>query len=185
MEPVARSADAGRPVPSHRPHIALVGLSGTGKTTLAPLLAGRRHLAVVDLDREIEQRAGATAAALFAERGEEEFRDLESEVLRAALDGPPAVIATGGGVVVRPGNRSLLALRSTVVWLRADVESLVARLRGSPQDRPLLAGDPATALRRLARERDPLYEEVADLVVDAASDPAAAIAELVDRELPA
>ena len=177
--------DRSGPRAGGRSHVALVGLSGTGKTTVAPMLARARGLRVVDLDRELEQRAGRDAATVFAEDGEEAFRDLESDELRRALDGPPAVIATGGGVVVRPANRQLLRERSRVVWLRADPEELVGRVAGSRQERPLLGGDAATALRRLARERDPLYREVADLVVEVGGRAPATVAEQLDRELPA
>ena len=168
-----------------RSHIALVGLSGTGKSTVAPLLARRRGLVAVDVDRTVEQAAGTTVASLFDELGEDAFRDLEARVLGDALDGSPAVIATGGGAVIRAENRERLGRRATTVWLRADVEVLVERLRRSRERRPLLAGDAATALRRIAGEREPLYREVADLVVDVGSEGPAEIAERLDRELPA
>ena len=168
-----------------RSHIALVGLSGTGKSTVAPLLARRRGLVVVDVDRSVEQAAGTTVSAVFGELGEDAFRDLEARVLADALDGAPAVIATGGGAVVRPENRARLARQATTVWLRADLDVLVERLRRSRERRPLLAGDAATALRRIAAEREPLYREVADLVIDVGAEGPAEIAERLDRELPA
>ncbi len=176
----------GRDAPSGpRGHIVLVGLSGTGKTTVAPLLARRRDVAVVDLDTEVERRAGRTAAEVFAEDGEDAFRDLESDELDRALGGPAAVIATGGGVVVRAGNRDRLRGGAAVVWLHAAPDDLAARLVHARQRRPLLGDDPATALRRLAGERDPLYREVADLVVEVGGRPPEAIADQLDRELPA
>jgi shikimate kinase len=172
-------------VATDRSHIALVGLSGTGKSTVGPLLARRRGLVAVDVDRSIAQAAGTTVAALFDELGEEGFRDLEARVLGDALDGAPAVIATGGGAVLRPENRTRLARQARTVWLRADLEVLVERLGRSRERRPLLADDAATALRRIAAEREPLYREVADLVVDVGTEGPAEIAERVDRELPA
>ena len=176
--------DASSAPASHRwDHIALVGLSGVGKSTIAPILARRRAIGSVDLDRVIERRAGASAAEVFADLGEPAFRDLEAAVLVELLDGDPVVIATGGGVVLRAENRRRLAAGATVVWLRADPDRLAERIRTSPQDRPLLAGDAATALRTMARERDPLYREVADLVVDVDSASASMIAERLDREL--
>src|SRR5262249_55941383 len=145
--------------------IALVGLSGTGKSSVAPVLARRLGLGFVDVDREVEASAGASAGEVFADRGEDAFRDLEAAALTDAGDAGPSVIATGGGAVLRPANRALLG-RCRVVWLTAAPDVLVERLARSPQARPLLADDPGSALRRLAGERDPLYREVADLVVD-------------------
>lgn len=165
-------------------HVALVGLSGTGKSTVAPLLAARRGLAAADVDRLVEQRRGMTVARVFAADGEAAFRDLESELLAAVLDGPPTVVATGGGIVLRPANRELLARRCTVVWLRADPGVLADRLAGTDEERPVLAGDPATALRRLAAEREAAYAEVADLVVDVDSVSPEDVARELDRRLP-
>ena len=149
-----------------RPHLALVGLSGTGKSSVTPLLAARRGLLAVDLDERIERRAGRSVPELFAERGEPAFRSLESVELADALAGPPSVIATGGGVVVDAANRTMLRDRCEVVWLRTALTTLVERLRASEQERPLLAGDAETTLRRLAEEREALYMEVATHVID-------------------
>jgi len=171
-------------VATDRSHIALVGLSGTGKSSIAPLLARLRAVGSIDVDREIERTAGATVARLFDEIGEPAFRDLEERVLAAGLGGAPSVVATGGGIVVRAANRQLLAERATTVWLRADIDVILDRLCRSPEQRPLLTGDAATALRRLATEREPLYLEVADLVVDVGSLTPAEIAEHLDHELP-
>lgn len=149
-------------------HVALVGLSGTGKSTVAPLLAARRGLVPVDLDAAVAAAAGRPVAEIFASDGEAVFRSMESVALSAALSGPSSVVATGGGVVLDPANRTLLAERATVVWLRADPASLVDRLVLSSEERPLLAGGTDVALDRLvqmASERGPLYEEVADLAV--------------------
>lgn len=148
-------------------HIALVGLPGSGKSTLAPLLASRLgRRAVVDLDRLVEERFGTTVSAIFSEHGEAVFRDAESEALAASLDGDPAVIATGGGVVLSAENRRRLAASARVVWLRAHPDHLQERLADGSSSRPLLAGDPAFALARLSEERNALYEQIADLVVD-------------------
>lgn len=151
---------------AERPHLALVGLSGTGKSSLTPLLAARRGLVAVDLDERIERRSGRSVADVFAEQGEPAFRALESLELADALAGPPAVIATGGGVVVDAANRALIRECCEVVWLRTTLETLIARLRASQQERPLLAGDAETTLRRLAEEREALYMEVATHVID-------------------
>jgi shikimate kinase len=167
-----------------RRHLALIGLSGTGKSTVAPLLAERFGRVSADVDRLVEARCGgSTVAEVFAERGEAAFRALESEVLAEVLAGPDSVVATGGGAVLDPRNRELLAREATVVWLRADLDVLVERLRRTAEARPLLADDPATTLRRLAVEREPLYREVADLVVDATGLRPQQVADLVERDL--
>jgi len=146
--------------------VALVGLSGTGKSSVTPLLATRRGLVAVDLDDRVERRAGRSVPELFADDGEAAFRSLESLELADALAGPPAVIATGGGVVLDAANRALLRGRSEVVWLRTALETLIERLRDAEQERPLLAGDAETTLRRLASEREALYMEVAAHVIE-------------------
>lgn len=147
-------------------HLALVGLSGSGKSSLAPLLAARLGATAADLDRVIEQQLGASVAEIFASRGEAAFRSAESDALHEMLSGPPIVLATGGGVVLDAGNRSLLRRGATVVWLRADVDELERRLSDTTEARPLLAGDAHFALDRLAQEREALYAEVSDVVID-------------------
>lgn len=148
-------------------HVALVGLSGAGKSTVAPLLATRLGgLGVLDLDREVEARRGCSVAELFESHGEVEFRAEESAALAAALAGPPSVIATGGGVVLDAANRSALRSDAVTVWLRGTPSELGARLADSTEARPLLDGDPAFALARLLEERAALYREVAVATVD-------------------
>ncbi len=167
-------------------HVALVGLSGTGKSTVAPLLAARRGLAVVDLDRAVAESAGRTVAEIFATDGEAAFRSMESAALADALAGPPAVVATGGGVVLDPANRAALAEHATVVWLRASPVALVERLDSSTEERPLLAGGTGAAVDRLAlmaSERGPLYESVADVALSVEGRTAADVVEAVDELL--
>ena len=167
---------------SHR-HVALVGLSGTGKSTVAPLLARQLGCVPADVDRMVEERCGTSVAEVFATRGEPEFRSLESKLLAEVLDGPDAVVATGGGVVLAPGNRELLGRSARVVWLRTDVDVLVDRLARTTERRPLLADDPESTLRRLAAEREPLYREVADLAVDATGLRPHQVADAIEAEL--
>lgn len=167
-------------------HVALVGLSGTGKSTVAPLLAARRGLVPVDLDAAVAAAAGRTVAEIFAADGEPVFRSMESAALSEALSGPSSVVATGGGVVLDPANRTLLAERATVVWLRADPVSLVDRLVASAEERPLLVGGADVALDRLAQmasERGPLYEEVADLAVTVDGRTASEVVDALDELL--
>ena len=160
--------------------MAIVGYMGSGKTTVGRLLARRTRRVFVDLDHEISREAGRSIPEIFAEGGEDRFRDLEHAALVSALDRPdPAVISCGGGAVTRPENRA--ALRQTpTVFLSEDVDLLFRRTRGT--DRPLRGGSREDFARRHA-ERLPLYREVADVEVRADGRGAAAVAEEVARWL--
>jgi shikimate kinase len=137
---------------------------GVGKSTVGRRLAKELQRPFADADEQVELRAGRAIPAIFRADGEEGFRRLESEVLADLVGRPsPLVIAAGGGAVARPENRAVLA-RATVVWLRASARFLAART--DPTHRPLLAGDAEGTLARLLVEREPLYEAVADVVVD-------------------
>ena len=151
--------------------IVLVGLMGTGKSTVARTLATHFGLECLDTDKLVEARAGKPVRRMFAEDGEEAFRDLESDVLSACLRSPQgAVIAGAGGVVLRDENREMLNtarrdVGAIVVWLHAQPEVLSVRTaKGS--HRPLLDDDREGTLVRMSQERTPLYSEVADIVVD-------------------
>ena len=147
-------------------HLVLLGMTGVGKSTIARIIAVRLGRKVVDTDSEIERRAGKNVRRIFAEEGEPAFRALESEVLADVLAAmPAAVIATGGGVVVAEVNR--VALRESgarVIWLAADVATLLDRVQHGTH-RPLLDNDPAGTLQRMVRDREPWYREVADAIV--------------------
>jgi shikimate kinase len=158
--------------------VLLVGMMGAGKTTVGELLARRLDWRYVDSDEEVQAFTGHTVKELFEAGGERAFRPLESKALAAALEGDePAVVSVAGGAVLDPANRALLRRAGTVVWLRAGPETLLQRVRadmasaahdGADGDdhRPLLEHDPEETLARLDRERRPLYEEVASVVVD-------------------
>jgi shikimate kinase len=133
---------------------------------VAPILAGELGLDWVDLDAVVESASGRTVAAIFATDGVAAFRDLETRALLDVLAGPPVVVATGGGVVLAPGNRRALVERSRVVWLRTPVEVLAGRLARDEQVRPLLVDDDGSALQRLADEREALYADVAEWTFD-------------------
>ena len=149
-----------------RPHVVLVGMMGSGKSSVARRLAKRTARRAVDVDAEIERAAGCTISQLFADHGEEAFRERESAMLASVLaTNEPLVVATGGGVVLRSTNRRLLRERGRVVWLRAQPATLLQRV-GDGSSRPLLSGDPLANLTRIADERRALYEAAAHEVVD-------------------
>ena len=141
--------------------VVLVGLPGVGKTRVGRLLAQRINWAFADIDHEIEQASGLPVVKLVAERGWAYFRDLERETLARFLGRSGTVIAAGGGAVELAENRAAIKCRGQAVWLRADQALLLQRLRDAESERPLLAGDAVRRLGELARNREPLYAEVA------------------------
>jgi shikimate kinase len=151
-------------------HLVLVGMMGVGKTTVGHRVADALGRPFLDSDEEIERRTGLTVAQIFEADGEAAFRAIETDVLLDALASPePVVIAAAGGTVLSERNRQALDRAGTVVWLRAPTDLLVPRVVGSTH-RPAIAADPAGTLARLADDREELYAEVADTVVDASSD---------------
>jgi shikimate kinase len=141
-------------------------MPGCGKSTIGKATANRLALPYADCDREIERRAGCSIAVLFERNGEQAFRDVEQEVLGILVGAPAAVIATGGGVVLRDANRELLRTRTRCVYLRASHDLLWRRLRRDRR-RPLLqVADPEQRLRQMSAERGPLYEQTAHIVID-------------------
>jgi shikimate kinase len=160
--------------------ILLIGMMGAGKSTVGQLLATRLGWPYSDSDTEVEQRTGKTVPQIFAASGEPAFRAEETKVLEeAATSDGPLVVSVAGGAVLSADNRHLVRAAGFVVWLRAEMETLAARV-GVGAGRPLLTPDPLTALRLLYEERRPLYEELADLVVDVDH---ASTADVVDRIL--
>jgi shikimate kinase len=152
------------------PHtIVLVGLMGTGKTTVGGLLAGALGVPLLDSDEMIVARTGQTVREIFEHEGEPAFRVQETAALLDALADPePAVIAAAGGVVLSEVNRAaLVGSGAVVVWLRADPDLLLGRVFNQGH-RPLLDDDPAGTLAAMQATREPLYREVADLVIDVA-----------------
>lgn len=159
--------------------VLLVGMMGAGKTTVARLLAGRLGWRYADSDEDVEAATGHTVAELFAAGGEAAFRPLESRALAAAVEGDePVVVSVAGGAVLDPENRALLQRSGTVVWLRARPSTLAGRVTSS-NHRPLLSHDPAATLERLDADRRPLYQELADVVVDVDDDTASTVADKV------
>lgn len=147
----------------------LIGLPGSGKTTIGKQLAQLWKLHFIDSDQVIEQRLGCSIAAYFASHGEAAFRDVEQQVIDEITAGAqPLLLSTGGGVVLREANRIHLRERTTVFYLQAAPEDLARRLRNDTS-RPLLKGqDPGQRLRELMRQRHPLYQETAHYTVKTA-----------------
>jgi shikimate kinase len=145
--------------------IALVGMPGSGKSSIGRRLAPRLGLDFVDADANIEEAAGGmTIAEIFAKHGEAEFRALEARVIARLLDAGPSVIATGGGALMHAGTRALIHQRAVCVWLKAEVSVLLRRVRRK-SDRPLLkVADPEERLKELLAQREPFYAESAIVV---------------------
>ena len=173
----ATTGDAGRgatpspaPVPLHRGNLFLVGLPGAGKSTLGRQLARRLNKHFVDADTELENRLGVSIPTIFEIEGEAGFRDREEVTLADLTQLVDVVLSTGGGAVLRPANRVRLKENGTVVYLHADPNVLWERVRHS-RNRPLLqTGDPRVRLATLYGERDALYREVADHVIESDRD---------------
>lgn len=147
-------------------NIFLIGLMGAGKSTIGRQLAKELGWAFVDSDHEIEARTGASIPLIFDVEGEAGFRLREKKVIDELTQRERIVLATGGGVVLDPENRAHLAARGTVVYLSATADQLFART-AKDRNRPLLQiADPRAKLESLLEIRDPLYREIADLVVD-------------------
>jgi shikimate kinase len=164
-------------------NVFLVGLMGAGKTTIGRMLAKRLKSRFFDSDQEIESRCGVKIPVIFEIEGEAGFRAREVQAIDelTALEG--IVLATGGGAVLAAANRQRLAARGTVVYLRARPDDLFQRVCHD-RNRPLLAtADPLGRMRELFDERDPLYREVADIVVDTGSQSVQALARMLMEKL--
>ena len=147
-------------------NIFLVGMMGAGKTTVARMLATRLNRTFIDSDHELESRCGVKVPVIFEIEGEAGFRTREAALLDELTERPGIVLATGGGAILRAENRHRLSARGLVIYLRAQPHDLYMRTRHD-KNRPLLmTPDPQGRLVELFTQRDPLYREVADLVVD-------------------
>ena len=158
-----------------RGNVFLVGMMGSGKTTLGRALAQRLSLPFTDTDRVLVERTGVPVTTIFEIEGEEGFRRRESAVLAELAEGDARVVATGGGAILSPANRELMRAHGTVVYLRARLDSLWERTRHDTT-RPLLATpNPRATLAALIQARDPLYREAAHVVVDTGSQSASTL----------
>lgn len=149
-------------------NVVLIGLSGSGKSSVGRILARRLGWEFLDTDEEVERTAGRRIHHIFEDDGEAVFRRLETEAVRWALSGNRRVVAVGGGAVVDPANRQEISGGNIVVLLEADIDTLLSRLEqdGVDEPRPMLtSGDPKERLLALKAVRDPIYRSIARIVV--------------------
>ncbi|MGB1090683.1 MAG: shikimate kinase AroK [Oceanobacter sp.] len=146
--------------------IFLVGPMGSGKTTIGRLLSAEFRLPFYDSDKFIEERCGANIPWIFDMEGEAGFRDREEQAIDILTQSDAIVLATGGGAILRDINRQHLSNRGIVIYLRTSVEQQISRT-AKDKNRPLLqTANPSEVLRKLFEQRDPLYQEVADIVLE-------------------
>jgi shikimate kinase len=144
--------------------IVLVGMMGAGKSTVGRRLSVRLRLPFLDADTEIEAAAGMSISDIFETHGEPHFRDGEARVIARLLDGGPTVLATGGGAFMREETRNRIRDKAVSIWLKADADIIMRRVKRRA-DRPLLqTADPAATVGRLIREREPVYQD-ADITI--------------------
>ena len=158
-------------------------MPGAGKTTVGRQLARRMHRSFIDADHEIEARTGVRIPLIFDIEGEQGFRDRESKVIAELAAESNLVVATGGGAVLRPENRAAIKQGGTVIYLHAVPRLLFERTRLDP-NRPLLqVADPMGRIEELFAQRDPLYREVADIIVNSVGGSISHLVKQVEREL--
>lgn len=164
-------------------NIYFVGLMGAGKTTIGKLLAKHLGKAFYDSDHEIERRTGVNIPLIFELEGETGFRKREASVIAELVKLQDIVLATGGGAVLSPQNRENLKKSGTIIYLRASVTELLQRTRND-KNRPLLQTDnPLAKLEKLLVERDPLYRELADIIIDTGEQPISVILHQIESRL--
>ena len=163
--------------------ISLVGLPGSGKSTVGRQLARRLQLPFLDSDHVIEERLGCSIRDYFEREGEDSFRGVEESVIDELTSCASGVLSTGGGSVLRPANRERLHQRGHVVYLRSSPEELIRRLRHDV-NRPLLqVADPLSRLRDLYAQRDPLYRETAHFVIETGRPSVATLVNMIAMQL--
>ena len=163
--------------------ISLIGLPGSGKSTVGRQLARRLQLPFVDSDQAIEARLGCPIREFFEREGEARFRDIEAEVIDGLSQQGAGVLSTGGGAVLRPENRERLRARGRVIYLKSHPEELIRRLRHDT-NRPLLqVADPMAKLRELFATRDPLYRQTAHFVIETGRPSVATLVNMIVMQL--
>ena len=164
-------------------NIYLVGLMGAGKTTVGRRLATLMDHNFIDLDQALEERTGVSIAHIFEVEGEQGFRDRETAMLIESSQSGENIISTGGGVVMREENREVMAQHGRVVYLRASFDLLWHRLKDC-QKRPLLqTANPAQKVKDLLEQRDGVYSEAADIIVDVNSESSKKMAKKIETIL--
>ena len=163
-------------------NIFLIGLMGAGKTTIGRQIASELSLEFFDTDHEIENRTGVTITHIFDIEGETGFRKRETAILDELTTKKGIVLATGGGAILKAENRQFLMSRGTIIYLYADIETLLERT-SKDRNRPLLqTEDPQAVLKELFEIRDPLYRETADIIIDTGKDSARlALKEILEK----
>ena len=162
---------------------SLVGLPGSGKTTVGRQLARRLALPFVDTDHALEERLGCSIREFFEREGEDRFRDIESDVIADLAETSDKVLSTGGGAVLRDVNRANLRAHGRVIYLKSGPDELFRRLRHD-SNRPLLqVADPLGKLRELFAQRDPLYREVAHFTLETGRPSVASLVNMIISQL--
>lgn len=179
-----RTASENNTVPDSPPNnIFLIGLMGAGKTSVGRMLARRLSKTFYDADHEIERGTGVRIPLIFEIEGESGFRERESKLLADLVKEKNIVLATGGGAVISEINRSALAAHGTVVYLRATAKDLWQRTRHD-KNRPLLQTEnPLAKLQELFVQRDPLYREIADIIIDTGNQSLSALVHQLEQKL--
>ena len=163
--------------------VSLIGLPGSGKTTVGRQLSRRLRVPFLDSDTVIEQQLGCSIREFFEREGEQRFRDIEASVIDELTQSNEGVLSTGGGAVLRPENRAHLHGRTRVVYLNSSPDDLFRRLRHD-KNRPLLqVADPLGRLRDLHTQRDPLYRETAHFQVDTGRPSVASLVNMILMQL--
>lgn len=164
-------------------NIYLVGLMGSGKTTLGRLIARKRRREFIDVDHELVKRTGVAIPVIFDVEGESGFRIRETELIHEVSLQNNLVVATGGGAVLNPANRSAMSRSGTVIYLHVALPVLFARTRRDT-NRPLLqVADPMKRLEELYAQRDPLYREIANIIIDSSGETTSQVMKRLEREL--
>lgn len=163
--------------------VSLIGLPGSGKSTVGRQLSRRLNLPFYDSDHVIEQQLGCSIRAYFEREGEAQFREVEASVIAQLTQHASGIVSTGGGVVLRPANRQRLHERSQVIYLNSSPEELFRRLRHDV-NRPLLqVADPLKRLRELHTVRDPLYRDTAHFIIETGRPSVATLVNMIVMQL--